>query len=113
MSLRRHCALFRRYSDSPERNRRRVIVTSEYSVGRMPLVLSVVRETSDMPSGMRERDPLKMTFSITSERSVPAFCSPNAQRIASTTFVFPQPLGPTIDVMPESNFESVRLASDL
>ena len=89
-----------RYSLSPERKILRVIVTSEYSVGRIPLSLTSVIETSDIPIGLRWRVPLKITFSILSIRSVVVFCSPRTQRIASTIFVLPHPFGPTIPVMP-------------
>src|ERR1700759_5640161 len=66
----------------------------------MFLVLSKVNETSARLAGLRLFDPLKITLSIFSERSIRVLCSPNTQRIASTTFDFPQPLGPTIAVTP-------------
>ena len=39
------------YSDSPVRNRVRVMVTSEKSMGSRPALLSIVSDTSARPSG--------------------------------------------------------------
>ena len=100
ISFKRQRFLFKRYSLSPERKILLEIVTSEYSVGRIPLLFSIVSETSDIPIGLRVAVPLKITFSILSERSVLLFCSPKHQRIASTILVLPHPLGPTIAVNP-------------
>src|SRR5690606_6953450 len=105
--------LLRRYSLSPERKILLVIVTSEYSVGRMPLLFSIVKDTSAIPIGLRLAVPLKITFSILSLRSAPLRCSPRHQRIASTIFVLPQPLGPTIDVTPLLKVTFVFCAKDL
>ena len=113
ISLRRQGVLFSRYSLSPERKRRRVIITSLYSWGRIFRVLSMVRETSAMPSGFCLSVPLKMTSSICSLRKRVGFCSPSTQRIASTMLVLPQPLGPTIPVMPPPNFKSNFVGKDL
>ena len=44
--------------------------------------------------------PLKMQSDMRSARSILWLCSPSTQEIASTTFDFPQPLGPTMQVMP-------------
>ena len=52
-------------------------------------------ETSAIPRDFRPSVPLKITSSIREPLSASALCSPNTQRMASTTFVFPQPLGPT------------------
>ena len=46
--------------------------------------------------------PLKMIFSIFSDRNVRIFCSPNTHLIASTIFDLPQPFGPTTPVIPLS-----------
>ncbi|EKD27199.1 MAG: hypothetical protein ACD_79C00815G0001 [uncultured bacterium] len=40
-------------------------------------------------------------------------CSPKTQRIASTTLLFPQPLGPTKAVIPLLRMISVLSANDL
>ena len=98
-SFRRQATSFRRYSLSPSRNNLRVIVTVLYSVGRTLLVFSKVSETSANPEAFLFFVPLKIRFSIFSRRSILGFCSPNTQRMASTTFDFPQPFGPTIPVI--------------
>src|SRR5262245_50267755 len=54
-----------------------------------------------------------MTSSILPPRSALAPCSPNTQAIASTTLDLPEPLGPTTQVMPGSNFSVVAAAKDL
>jgi hypothetical protein len=113
MSFNRQSVLFKKYSLSPERNTRRVIVTSLYSEGRIPFVFSMVMETSATFNGLRDFVPLKITSSILSDRSVVGRCSPNTQRIASTTFVLPQPFGPTIAVSPWSNDRFTFWANDL
>lgn len=58
--------------------------------------------TSAICKGFLCFEPLKMMFSIFSERNDFVFCSPNTQRILSTTFDLPLPLGPTIQVIPLS-----------
>ena len=88
------------YSEPPLRNSVREIVTSEYSIGRAPSVLSIVSETSARPSGGRPEVPAKMTSSILPPRSVLAPCSPITQASASTTLDLPEPLGPTTQVTP-------------
>ena len=52
--------------------------------------------TSAMPTGARASEPAKITSSMPLPRRRRGACSPIAQRIASTTFDLPQPLGPTI-----------------
>src|ERR1700722_11496589 len=59
-----------------------------------------VSVTSDSPIGGRFAVPLKMQSDIRSARSILWLCSPSTQEIASTTFDFPQPFGPTIQVIP-------------
>src|SRR5687767_7714715 len=49
-----------------------------------------------------------MTSSIFSPRRLLALCSPSTQVMASTTLLFPQPLGPTIAVTPVSKASSER-----
>ena len=101
------------YSDPPLRNIVRVMVTSAYSIGRAPSVLSIVSATSARPSGGRPAVPAKMTSSILPPRSDFAPCSPMTQARASTTFDLPDPLGPTTHVMPGSNRSVVAEANDL
>ncbi len=53
-----------------------------------------------MPSGLRVALPAKMTSSIFCERRLREDCSPSTQRMASTRFDLPEPLGPTTAVVP-------------
>src|SRR5699024_1115177 len=96
-----------RYSLSPERYNRREMVTSLYSVGRRPRLFTKVRDTSAIPRAFFLAVPLKMTFVMLAERSRLGRCSPKTQRIESTILDLPQPLGPTIAVMPLSNLTLV------
>ena len=59
-----------------------------------------VRVTSAMPMGGRLAVPLKMQSDMRSARSILWLCSPSTQEIASTTLDLPQPLGPTMQVIP-------------
>ncbi len=86
------------------------MVMSENSVGSTPLLLIIVTDTSAIPSAFLEAVPLKITLLMAAERRREGRCSPNTQRSASTIFDFPQPLGPTIEVMPLSNLTLVLLA---
>ena len=86
------------------------MVTSVYSVGRTLRVFSMDRDTSARPSARRVAVPLKMTFSIFSLRSSRARCSPSTHRTASMMLDFPQPLGPTMAVMPGSKWMAVLSA---
>ncbi len=101
------------YSLPPSRNIRRVIDTSEYSIGSELSELSMVTVTSARPSGGRDDVPAKMTSSILPPRSVLAPCSPITQVSASTTLDLPEPLGPTTHVMPGSKRRVVGEAKDL
>ena len=101
------------YSDPPLRNIVRLIVTSAYSIGSAPSVLSMVSSTSARPSGGRPDVPAKMTSSILPPRSDFAPCSPITQASASTTLDLPEPLGPTMQVMPGSSCSVVEEAKDL
>src|SRR5919202_984989 len=66
--------------------------------------------TSAMPKLRRVVDPLKMTSAISPPRKLLALCSPRIQRTASTMLLFPDPLGPTIAVMPSPKENSVLSA---
>ena len=101
------------YSEPPVRNSVREIVTSLYSIGRAPSLLSMVSETCARPSGGRPEVPAKMTSSILPPRRVLAPCSPMTQASASTTLDLPEPLGPTTAVTPGSNSKVVAEANDL
>lgn len=113
MSSNRHVLPLISYSLSPERNIRRVMETSVYSIGSAPSVLSMVRVTSARPSGARPAVPAKMTSSILPPRRALAPCSPRTQAMASTTLDLPEPFGPTTQVIPGSSFNVVAEAKDL
>src|SRR5439155_8368856 len=75
---------------------------------------SMVMVTSASPSGGRLVVPLKMQSAMRSARSDLWLCSPRTQEMASTTFDLPQPLGPTMQVVPEPlNVTTVRSQNDL
>src|SRR6266853_72385 len=101
------------YSLCPDLNIRRLIVTSAYSIGRAPSLLSMVSVTSARPSGAREVVPAKTTSSILPPRSDLAPCSPITQDRASTMLDLPEPFGPTTQVMPGSRRSEVAEANDL
>ena len=101
------------YSLCPDRNIRRLMVTSAYSMGRAPSLLSMVSVTSARPSGGREVVPAKTTSSILPPRSDLAPCSPITQDRASTMLDLPEPFGPTTQVMPGSRRSVVAEANDL
>ena len=109
----RHGVPLMAYSEPPLRNMVRLIVTSEYSIGSAPSVLSMVSSTSARPSGGRPDVPAKMTSSILPPRSDLAPCSPITQARASTTLDLPEPLGPTTQVIPGSSWSVVEEAKDL
>src|SRR5689334_16649168 len=113
MSTRRHFVPLMAYSDAPSRNISRLTLTSAYSIGSAPSVLSMVRVTSARPSGALPGVPAKMTSSILPPRRALAPCSPRTQAIASTTLDLPDPLGPTTQVMPGSKRSVVGDAKDL
>src|SRR5580692_9768777 len=82
-------------------------------MGSEPSLLSMVRVTSARPSAGRPEVPAKTTSSILPPRSGLTPCSPITQENASTTFDLPEPLGPTMQVMPGSNLSVVAEANDL
>src|SRR5690606_19354882 len=69
--------------------------------------------TSARPSGGRPEVPAKMTSSILPPRRLLAPCSPITHASASTTLDLPEPLGPTMHVMPGSSRSLVAEANDL
>src|SRR5208283_2318101 len=75
---------------------------------------SMVMVTSAMPRGGRLVVPLKMQSDMRSARRVLWLCSPSTQLMASTTLDFPQPFGPTMQVLPiPLNVTTVRSQKDL
>ena len=113
ISSNRHETPLIAYSLSPVRNRVRVIVTSENSIGRVPDALSMVRLTSARPSAAFFDVPAKITSSILFERIVFAPCAPSTHATASTILDFPDPFGPTTTVIPGSRSSVVDSAKDL
>src|SRR5689334_10451823 len=114
MSLRRQGVLLIRYSVSPLRKARRVIMIWVYSEGSLPESLLMRSETSAMFRGGRSAVPEKMTSSILPERNTLARCSPSTQRMASMMLDLPQPFGPTTEVMPSpGKLTSTLFANDL
>src|SRR6187399_2966218 len=73
----------------------------------------MVRLTSARPSGGRPAVPANMTSSILPPRRLLTPCSPITQASASTTLDLPEPLGPTMQVMPGSSWSVVEEAKDL
>src|SRR5215472_9489805 len=101
------------YSLWPVLKSRRLIVTSAYSIGSAPSLLSMVRVTSARPSAGLTAVPAKTTSSILPPRSDLTPCWPITHENASTTLDLPEPFGPTTQVMPGSNRSVVTEAKDL
>src|SRR6266404_3564923 len=75
---------------------------------------SSVIVTSANPIGGRFVVPLKMQSAMRSARSDLWLCSPSTHEMASTTFDFPHPFGPTMQVVPVPlNVTTVRSQNDL
>ena len=92
--------------------------TSSWSVsftiaGAVRVLLSSDSITSAMLRAGRWPEPAKMTSSISDPRICLAEVSPITHFSASTRFDLPQPLGPTIPVMPGSIVSSVGSTKDL
>ena len=66
-----------------------------------------------MPKRAFWSEPEKITSLVFLERKRLKLCSPRHQRMASTTLLLPEPLGPTMAVTPGSKMNSVRLAKVL
>src|SRR5690625_7581866 len=113
ISLSRQGVLLIRYSLSPDRYNLRVLVSSLYSTGKMPLSFTNVRETSAIPRAFLLAVPLKITLLIELERSRGGRRSPNTHRSPSPIFDVPHPLGPTIAVLPLPHLARVVCAQPL
>src|SRR6266478_6286385 len=75
---------------------------------------SMVIVTSASPRGGRLVVPLKMQSAMRSARSDLWLCSPRTQEMASTTLDLPQPLGPTMQVVPDPlNVTTARSQNDV
>jgi hypothetical protein len=75
--------------------------------------LSKSSSTSQKSAGPRFAAPAKRTSSGFSARSSLGLSEPAAQRIASATFDFPEPFGPTITPTPGSRRTSTVSGKDL
>ncbi len=113
MSSSRQWSPLSEYSLWPDRNSRRLIVTSAYSIASAPSLLSIVSVTSARPSGGRDEVPANTTSSILPPRSDLTPCSPITQDSASTMLDFPEPFGPTTHVIPGSKRSVLSEAKDL
>src|SRR5262249_46612684 len=69
--------------------------------------------TSARPRLRRDAEPLKITSVISPPRRLLALCSPRTQRTASTMLLLPEPLGPTMPLMPAGKSNAVLSANDL
>src|SRR5690554_5930638 len=78
-----------------------------------PELLSNTSSTLACETGLRDCEPLKITSVIASPRRFFAELSPSTQRTASMTFDFPQPLGPTIQVICSGKATLVGSTKDL
>ncbi len=76
------------------------MVTSFHKTPKSCSQSANVIDTSAIPNAERESVPEKITSAISPPRNAFADCSPNTHRIASNTFDFPHPFGPTTHVTP-------------
>ena len=106
-------SLFKKYSLSPLRYKRRVTTTSSASICKSFLALSKCSFTSAKFCALRCSAPEKIISSILEPRKDLADCSPNTHLIASVILLLPLPFGPTIAVTPLSNCTFVCSANDL
>jgi hypothetical protein len=65
--------------------------------------LSRTRVTSAALAPESVSEPEKINSLIAPARNTPGLCSPIAKSTASVMLLFPEPLGPTIEVMPPSS----------
>ena len=102
-SLARTSRPFERYAEPAPRSMRRVTSSSwSSSFAASAISRSAKIVTSAKSRGGREAVPAKITSSIPAPRIDLALLSPITQRMASSRLDFPQPLGPTIPVRPDS-----------
>src|SRR6266545_7882786 len=91
----------------------RLISISEAGTGIKPAALSIAILTSAIHRGGRDGLPAKITSVIWPPRSARGPCSPSPQAIASATLDLPDPLGPTMTLIPGVNSRTVLSANDL
>jgi len=101
------------YSEPPSRKIAGPISTSSNDTGNTPSSLSTVSVMEARLTGRRPVVPWKRTSSIFAPRTAVGRCSPMTQRIASLMLDLPQPLGPTMAVIPSWNWRVTASAKDL
>ena len=113
--MRRTGARLTRYCPSPPRTSLRAIEISlkSSSSPKPPSSLSKTSSTSQWSAAARFAEPPKSTSSGFSARSSDGVSEPAAQTIASETFDFPEPFGPTTTATPGSRLTSTGSGNDL
>ncbi len=86
---------------------------SDSSIGRRPFSLHIVKVTSATFKAGLLSVPVKITSVFSFARKFLGFFSARTHFIASTTLLFPQPLGPSKAVIPSEKSIWVRSANDL
>ena len=108
-----HGTLLMKYPVSPLLYIFLVTVTSVYSIGKAPSILSNTKEASANPRDFLFCVPANMM----SNDFVPLrdfmLCSPNTHLILSDILLFPDPFGPITLVIPGINSNTVLSAKDL
>src|ERR1700690_4015785 len=89
------------------------MLTSAKSTGNQFALLSKIISAEAIPARGRCSEPEKIMSSVFLPRNNKYDCSPNTQRKESAIFDLPEPLGPTIAVMPPANSKTVRVAKVL
>src|ERR1700690_187001 len=89
------------------------MLTSAKSTGNQFALLSKIISAEAMLARGRCSEPEKIMSSVFLPRNNIYDCSPNTQRNESAMFDLPEPLGPTIAVMPLANSKTVREANVL
>ena len=114
-SVLRTGARLTRYWPSPPRTSRREIESSAKSSSspKPPSSLSKTSSTSQWSAADRSAPPANSTSSGLSARSSDGVNDPAAQTIASETFDFPEPFGPTTTATPGSRLTSTGSGNDL
>ena len=113
-SIRRTAVRLTRYWPSPPRWSRRAIETSANgSSGHAPSSLSKSSSTSQNSTGLRVRRAREEHVVGLLRAQLVRASEPVAHRIASETFDFPEPFGPTTTATPGSSRTSTGSANDL
>ena len=113
ISFNLHGVLLIKYPVSPLLYIFLVTVTSEYSIGNFPSVLSITIDTSANPSDFLACVPANIISSDFAPLNDLILCSPSTHLIASDILLFPEPFGPITVVIPSLNSSTVLSANDL